>query len=259
MSTEWNNAPLFYVLAEVRFNSIELMGKYVPEFQDDLRKSGYPDFREEINQNLDVRKSDGAEQMVNMVQRKRWVFNDIDKKNGFILFQDRIVFHSTSYVTFAPFLAELISKLKVLNDIVGMAFVERTGVRFVDVIVPEDGEIEEYIQPALQGFRLPDNQREHNLVESVFRVGDGTLIARSGIFNEGVILPPDLVPFILNWGAKFSEEEITVNAHIDIDHFVNKRFPFDISTIEAQLNDSKRITKNTFTGAITEYAVNKWE
>jgi hypothetical protein len=42
MSITLSQAPVFYTLAEVKFNPIEQMKDYLPKLQDKLRLKGYP-------------------------------------------------------------------------------------------------------------------------------------------------------------------------------------------------------------------------
>jgi len=260
MSEKWQNAPLFYVLAEIRFNSIELMERYVPEFQEVLRKNGFPDFREEINENVNIRQVESGEHQVNTTQRKRWVFNDIDVRKGFILGQDRIMFHTTSYDTFPLFLDEMTKGIEQLNSLVGIDFIERAGVRYVDVILPkEDDKVEDYINQNLLGFNFSEGDRSHNIVESSAQIGGGTLVARAAVFENGLAFPPDLLPLVLKPENKFNIEDIKTNAQIDVDHFVERRFPFALSAIQKLLSDSHNIANDTFRSSITEYAAGIWK
>ena len=44
MGKKMKNAPVYYALAAVRFNTLAFLDQYVPALQDQLRKAGYPDF-----------------------------------------------------------------------------------------------------------------------------------------------------------------------------------------------------------------------
>ena len=39
--------PVFYALMQVVFNPVSQIGQYVPEFQERLRRSGFPDYKPE--------------------------------------------------------------------------------------------------------------------------------------------------------------------------------------------------------------------
>ena len=44
MSERMSNAPVYYALAQARFNPIAAMSKYIEQIQDRLRQEGYPLF-----------------------------------------------------------------------------------------------------------------------------------------------------------------------------------------------------------------------
>ena len=47
-------APVFYALAQIRFNPVSLMGDYVPKIQERLRQK-FPDFRQEMLQRIELK------------------------------------------------------------------------------------------------------------------------------------------------------------------------------------------------------------
>ena len=44
MGKKMKNAPVYFVLAQVRFNPLLTLDSYVPAIQETLRKAGYADF-----------------------------------------------------------------------------------------------------------------------------------------------------------------------------------------------------------------------
>ena len=45
MGRKMNNAPVYFALAQVKFNQLAALDNYIPAVQDSLRKAGYPDFQ----------------------------------------------------------------------------------------------------------------------------------------------------------------------------------------------------------------------
>lgn len=48
MGKKMENAPVYYVLAQVRFNAVLALEQYVPAIQDSLRKMGFPDYEKAV-------------------------------------------------------------------------------------------------------------------------------------------------------------------------------------------------------------------
>ena len=44
MGEKMSNAPVYYALAQVRFNPLAALEQYIPAIQDSLRREGFPDF-----------------------------------------------------------------------------------------------------------------------------------------------------------------------------------------------------------------------
>lgn len=259
MGEKLRNAPLFYVLSEVRFGSVEAMDKYIPDIQEYMRQNGFPDFRTEPVQNVNLREAQDGQPVIETRDSKRWIFNDFDIHSGFILTHDRLVFHTTNYDTFKTFSETLRMGLQCIDAITKISFIKRTGIRYVDVILPNDGEdVELYMNPSLHGFKIEDGSRSHNIIETSALVGNGTLISRAAIFEEGLNLPPDLVPLAINPISKFERPTYSTNAIFDFDHFVEKRFEFDVDEVISQIDSSHVITGNVFRHSASEYAIKEW-
>ena len=73
MGTKMNNAPVFYTLAQVRFNPVSVMGDYVPKIQERLRQTGFPDFRKEVLHRIELRQIEEQPE-VQTPAATRWSF-----------------------------------------------------------------------------------------------------------------------------------------------------------------------------------------
>lgn len=260
MSTKLKNAPLYYVLADVRFGAVESMEKFIPEFQESLRNNNFPDFKEETVKNVNIRDIGDGQPIINTDDRKRWIFNNIDITAGFILFHDRLIFHTTSYDTFKTFSEDLRTGLECLNSVIKISFIKRTGIRYVDLILPVENEkIESYLKESLLGFNINDGIRQQSIVETLSNIQNGTLISRSAIFENGLNFPPDLIPLVIKPNQKFERAEYKTNAILDADHYIERRFKYDLDEIVSQLDSSHKITGDLFRSSITEYALTKWK
>src|SRR6516164_980213 len=99
-------APVYFTLAQVRFNPVFALDSYVPKIQDQLRRQGYPDTKKGMltTFNLNVgNPAEGAIPQVPVSQTTRYTFSNINKTEGFILDQASLSFQTTEYDIFESF------------------------------------------------------------------------------------------------------------------------------------------------------------
>lgn len=252
-------APVFYTLAQVQFNPIAQMSDYVAKFQEHLRRSGFPDFQSENQFELTIRRLDESQPDVQPQQHMRWSFMNAQRTEGYLLLSNALVFHTTTYDTFADFLQKTISGLNLVHEIVELAYVERIGLRYLDAIVPLDNDtLQQYLNPSLLGFSAHLKGRlNHSFTEAVTVIEDGNLVARAVITDGALALSPDLITLQLKLQPRFTEINGR-NAVLDTDYFVINRNSFDIKEIEDQLLKAHDIITNAFNVSVTDYAREKW-
>lgn len=254
-----SSAPLIYTLAQVKFNPIEQMVESVPQFQNLLRLNGYPDFRADSQVAWTLRQLDKGKQELKSQQNARWSFSNTQRMEGYLLSSDALTFHTTQYDSFADFSKKLIDGLGWLHETIGLSYIERIGLRYLNAIVPDNTKtLIDYLHPSLLGFSsIIEATLKHNFTEIMAEVANGTLVARAVIIEGGVAIPPDLAPLQLETQQKFST--LTgKTAMLDIDHFLNSRFDFDLQPVKDQLLKSNDAINNTFHAAITDHARDAW-
>jgi uncharacterized protein (TIGR04255 family) len=191
------NAPLALVLAQLRFSPYLSIGSAMPSIQDALRKS-YPVFRKSQIQTLEFGPGPSAP---NVTTVERFNFVDADNREGFITQQDSLVFAATRYRTFDDFAAKHRAVLECFERLVPDLFVERLGLRYVDVVVPQMGERpEQYVVEGLQGCHVESIAPVAFQSQYVanWKLSDGAMKFR---FVNGVrkpFMPPDLQPIELD-------------------------------------------------------------
>lgn len=259
MAKKLHSAPLFYTLAQVKFNAIIQMETYVPEIQDKLRRSGYPDFRSENQLALAIRRLDTEQPEINSQKHDRWSFSNSECTEGYLLLSNALVFHTTVYDSFADFSKKLIQGLELVHNIVGLSYVENIGLRYLNAITADpQSRIEDYINLPLLGFStIIEGTLKHNFIEIMTEVDDGTLLARTVVIERGLALPPDLSPLQLKISSKFSNFT-GKTATLDLDHFVNLRMDFDTQFVKNQLIKSHHALKKVFHASITDNARDTW-
>jgi len=263
MGEKLTSAPVFYTLVQFKFNQIAQMGEYVSGIQDTLRKTGYPDFKEENMMAINIRKPDSPEPQIQQTKHTRWSFSDNDGLEGFLLFQDSLVFHTTNYQTFEDFAGKAIKGLSLIHKIIDLAYIDRIGIRYLDSIVPTDDKtLEDCLSPALIGLSSSingDAKLNHSFTETSMQVDNGTLISRAIVTGSGLAIPPDLVPLSLNL-----PERVTAitgkNAVLDTDYFIAQRTQdIDPEKLMQQLDSAHKIASNAFKASVTTEALEAWK
>lgn len=259
MGVKLEQAPVFYTLAQVKFNPIAQIKEDVPKLQDMLRRKGYPDFREEVLTAIDVRRLEKEQPDIKSQQNLRWSFSNFDRTEGYLLTSDALVFHTTSYNSHADFLEKLIHGLDLVHEVLSLDYVERIGLRYLNAVIPKSEKtLADYLSPTLLGFSsIIQGSLKHNFSEVMADTSNGTLVARAIIINDGLALPPDLSPMPLVMHPKFSTLSGKI-ATLDIDHFSNNRFSFDTQLIKTNLLSLHDTIDATFNASVTEYAFECW-
>jgi len=265
MGKKMNNAPVYFVLAQIRFNAVLTLDSYIPAIQDSLRKAGYADFAKSVtttvNLNLDL---PAAINQMPVGQLLRYLFLDEGKTSGFILDQTSLTFETTDYDTFEPFAVAFSAGLKTVHDSVGgLNFSERIGLRFLDAVTARAGEkITDYFAPSLIGLYDKLNKRElKHVVSETWSTSDKfNLMCRAIIQNQsvkGVSFAPDLIPVVLQVAEKFREIS-GIYGIFDTDAWYENRQKFDLANIEKLLGDLHGDVRGYFDKMVTPHALDVW-
>lgn len=254
-----NHAPVFYTLAQVKFNPIQMVN-FIPKLQDKLRHLGYPDFRQDTQQAWTVRHLDKEQPpKIDPQESVRWNFDNAERTEGYLLHSDALTFQTTAYDSFEELLKKLICGLNLIDEVIKLSYIERIGLRYLNAIMPDkDKKLQDYLNPSLLGFSAIINETfKHNFTEIMSEIDNGTLVARTIITNEGLAIPPDLFPLRLSIPEKFSTIS-GISATLDIDHFLKKRIDFDTRLVETHLHESHNTISRIFRAAVTADACNAW-
>ena len=260
MSFKLEQAPVFYTLAQVKFNPIAQISDDVPKLQNTLRLLGYPDFREELLTAIDVGCLQKELPAIKSQQNTRWCFSNFDQTEGYLLTSDALIFHTTMYNSHEDFLKKIKVGLDLTHEALNLDYVDRIGLRYLNAVIPKDDKtLVDYLSPSLLGFStLIKGALKHNFSEVMAATDQGTLVARAIIINDGLALPPDLSSRPLRIQPKFSPVSGKI-ATLDIDHFSERRFTFDTQLINNILLNLHATINATFKDSVTEYALKCWE
>lgn len=261
MSEKMSNAPVYYALAQVQFNPVAAMAKYVDEVQDILRREGYTLFEPQEVRQLQFTSIPGETPAEpKLTQMNTWLITKADRSSGFILGQSSLTYHTTHYETSDEFLPELLRGLKAVHRVVNLDHLSRLGLRYLDAVLPKACEpVELYLADGLRGIGFGATQR-YALSESVFEtesgplLPQGTLVARVHRATSFLGYPPDMMPNGLVPMTRFESKNMISHAIIDTDHFVEGKMPLDFEKIHAQFVRLHATIKLAFEATTTDHA-----
>lgn len=264
MSGKMKNAPIYYAVAQIRYNPILSLETYLSAIQEKFRKAGYPGFKNVVSMAFNlapISEGETASEQVPQVQRAgRYVFSNIEETAGYILDQNTLSFQTTNYDTFNTFSTALSQGLEFLHQMVNLSFTERVGIRFLDVVKPHnDDNIHQYLIPEVLGLHGKlEGKSIHSFSESLNRIKAGTLISRIIIQDGPLGFPPDLQPIGLQVAQRFAQIN-GIHGIIDTDAFYDSREAFNIDGIKNHLDLLHDEIVKVFRAVITNHALNVWK
>ena len=265
MSQKMQNAPVYFTIAQVRFNPVLSLDTYMAGIQESLRKAGYPDFKKRLTLafSLTPMGSGEAGQSPPVAQTiERYAFLKMDGRSGFTLGQNALSYEITEYDTFETLSADFAMGLEIVHKAIGLNFSERVGIRYLDVAVPPSGaNLGQLLAPEVMGLgtKLKGIEVSHSFAETLFQFpGVGSVMARTMVQSGQLGFPPDLQPE----GLKIAERFQSVNgqhAVIDTDAFFEGREVFKLTTVTGRLSALHDKIHECFHATVTDYARSVWK
>lgn len=251
----WRRPPLVYVVAELVISPYYSMGTKIPGLQDRLRGL-FP--RTVEAQEIVV---DGAKPSTQPL----WQLMSVDQKHGMQLGTRAISLHATSYVQSGDFLGRWAEVLDAIQAAELGAFVERAGLRYIDLIVPADGKSPaDYVAAGLQGIEPEGARSTGSLWASAFQFDGSVVNLRAGApAPQGLLLPPDFNPLPLNMpvvmldAQKRLKEEGAIG-FVDTDCHQNIGKVFDAGELLGVYTNMQKLTSKTFKAALSDFARREW-
>ncbi len=250
-------SPLVFVLGAVQFDPVLAVEGYIPEIQESLRKKGFPKVRTRMIPHRIVKTEDSK---LHAEAKKQWEFHDPANRTSILVDQEAVVVQTTDYSTYER-LHELFElALTTVADHLEVNEVLRCGLRYIDIVdCPPDGSIADWVQPELlgmAGFDGFERQLGHSTTELTGPSGS-TVRIRASFVQEGIILPPDLLPCELGFTTTPVRDQPF--AMLDLDHFSQTHFPYDRqATLDhlAMLHDGVDLA---FRSSVTTHALEQWK
>jgi uncharacterized protein (TIGR04255 family) len=236
------------------------MSDFVPKIHERLRRE-FPEVRQEdirrVQMNLAAQDS---KDFVSTLATARWSFSNLKRTSGYVLYTDSIVFHTSAYETSAEFSSALLTGIQLVNEIVGLSYVDGVGLRTLDAVIPDSGrQLDFYLDRQVLGFYgLLGGELKHNITENVTALPTGQQVSRVVILSGTIGIPMDLFPIPLTLGQKFQGLN-GVHAVLDLDHSRQERFEFDIAEIKTRVIELKKGVTEVFSKIVTPEALEVWD
>ncbi len=259
MGTPLKNPPVYLTLAQVRFNPILKLADFLPGIQENFRHASYTDFERQNLISIQVTMQDG-QPTPTPIQQERFQFGNAEKTHMFILDGQSLTLQSTNYGQFETFSACFLKGLDIVNDIVKLAFTERVGLRYLDRVMPQEGEaIEQYLVEQVHGLtsRL-SGKPLYSYTEAMNEIGNIKLLSRVAIQDGPLAFPPDLQPGNMRVTEKFLSYT-GKSAILDNDGFVEEREAFSAQAVADHLDAIHKVIGAAFKTTATPYAFSAWD
>ena len=194
---QWPNAPLAYVLAQVRFEPFLEIEKCIPALQSSLRDQ-YPRYlRTEQVVFQVLPQPESQTPRVQPARLLRWEFGSVSNRAGVVVQQDSLVLRATEYETYASFGQRWREVMRRVGEQIPNLFTSRLGLRYIDLILPNPDETpEDYMADRLRCDPAPGlpYQKHRGLTLAEYQLAEGSLAVRYSRLTGQPALPPDLVP-----------------------------------------------------------------
>lgn len=263
MGKKMKNAPVYFTLAQVRFNPILNMDSYLPTIQEKMRIAHFPAFKRETIQQLVLQlgpPGDGSQSPPpSFVPQARCLFGTVDRATEFVLEHSALALHTTAYDSSDKFFKQLLDGLAIINDTLRLDFTERVGLRYFDAVLPKAHEsLAAYLTPEVLGLSDKfEGKLSHSYSETVTMNTNGKLVSRVIIQNGQVGLPPEIATLEPQINPKFTEP-VGRHAILDTDAFYEQREPFSLERLNSKLISLHTEIKKSFDATITAFARKAW-
>jgi uncharacterized protein (TIGR04255 family) len=232
----FKHAPVEYVLAVLRFPVVTDFTRFASEMQV-LLEPEYPlsNTFEIMNYRLDV----GPNGMqVTDEKAPMWQFSTLDQQWAVFIGSNVVGLHTARYTDHEDFLSKFVQVVQLATkpDRVGIKVAESIGIRYLDLVVPRDGEtVEEYLkQPALLPSPI-EGVEDIGTVEGIHACSYKTsrgILRFQVLRNPPSVFPPELVtPATManGWTDRTVDRDFFV---IDSDHSTVFQPPVRIGEID---------------------------
>lgn len=258
MGAPLKNPPVYFTVAQVRFNPLLKLTDFLPSIQEGLRNAGFPAFTVHTTIAIQLAVKDG-QTIPQPVPHEQYLFANVEQTHCFVLSSDSLTFQSTDYGTYERFSEVFLEGLALVHKEVALAFTDRVGLRYLDHVFPKAGDsLPLYLASGVQGLSAQlGGQPVHSYSEALNAVGNVMLRARVVIQNGGLGFPPDLLPQGMAVQQRFQQAQ-GMHAILDTDGSVEGRVLFSLDAVRQYLHSIHKVIGAAFKATVTEHALEVW-
>jgi len=268
MGMRLSKPPVFLVVCQVRHSPVLKLESLLPEFQDRMRKKGFPGYRANKQLGFEIAGDFEKQEAMQVTQREMTthLLTNRDESEVFVVASDSFAFQTTDYGNFERFSETFAMGLTEFQDVVSPELVTRMGVRFLDLVVPpSDVAISDYVRCEYLGLHhiLGDSwQGNYQFVEAVLNRNEQALKSRVIVRNSTVQLPPDLANSVKALPPRVAEVN-AMHAVIDTDASYSPpdgtSMSFELKDIIERMTALKMDASEVFKATVTQEALKAWE
>ena len=256
------NAPLIYVLAQIRFTHVPRMDRRWEDFHEKVFDH-YPKAEAQRIQQLAMK--DGQPSIGDTIPR--WLLFNESRTNGIILDAGMLIFHTTAYKASGDFLSKFRNIVAAFVQVLPQRGVsaQRLGLRYVDLLIEEQGmSVDQQVIDPLRLPRIPPEIGTPNVMEQVVTYATplgSTLNVRHRQSITPNVLPGDIFPNQLQPAPRLGREhqENTIVGLLDFDHFIEQETPFDPIAMTDRFHTLREKSSAAFKAMTTPEARSIWE
>lgn len=258
MGAPLKNPPVYFTVAQARFNPILKLADFLPTIQESFRQARFPDFAKHTTMAIKVNLKDGQVTPTPEVQ-ERYVFGNAAKTHSFILDANSLTLQSTDYGRFESFSDEFLKGLARVHEAVQLDYTERVGLRYLDRIVPlAEDNLREYLAAEALGLSAKlGGSPVHSFCETLTVVHGTKLVSRAITQSGPLAFPPDLMPLGLEVAERFKAHQ-GLHVILDNDGFFEGREAYSADTVRSHLDGIHEVIGTAFRSVATKYAFEKW-
>lgn len=262
-----SNHPLVYTLFMLRFPKQTTLESVVPKIQESLKKD-YPIYEPRSQQGIEIAQSPDGQSFRTFTTTDH-LFFDGERKRGFLVRDDRVVFHAARYPSFEEFSSWFMSVIRVVVDVMDLSHYESVGIRYIDAIIPNYGEgesLEDLLNQSLLHFEIKAEgitQCASSRQTSQYTTDEGLLTLKSNLLlSTDTSIPPELrdLSSLLRVEEKEKKGSFAV---LDFDHAFappeGTVDELDLDALLTKVNKMHDITSRAFLKAINEDSIGRWK
>jgi|GEM_PF-2557989 uncharacterized protein (TIGR04255 family) len=261
MHPKLSKAPVTYVLAQIKFSSIEDIANRIPALQDKIR-GDFPHYQQVNIQSIQLREG----QQPAATTLIQWHFLDKEKQTGIILDKQTLTIQTSCYEQFQPLLNRFKAVASQFHEILKFSLFTRLGLRYINLI--EDGLTK--LDPGLQGFQLANNDFDKNQfltkTETTQRSQAGVLKVQATRFSDkkvigdiqNIFVPLELADTAKLLSFNGREEPGRAFLLLDLDHFHVGQGDFDIEVIGSRFCELQKMLYQGFCQAVGKENLTAW-